>query len=96
MKQGYDLVLMAADDRATPQQIWLRLFRNGEVVDDSVVALGETFNMRDSSALIVTSTFDQIFHGTESLMVELTELSQYNRNTGMLILYQDRVMMELS
>lgn len=96
LKQGYDLVLMAADDRATPQQIWLKLSHNGEAVDDRVVALGESFNMYDGSALIVTSTFDQIFQGTESLMVELTELSQYNRNTGMLMLYQDRVMMELS
>ncbi len=96
LKQGYDLVLMAADEKATPQQIWLQLSHNGEAVDDLVVVLGETFNMYDGSALIVTSTFDQIFQGTESLMVELTALSQYNRNTGKLMLYQDRVMMELS
>ncbi len=96
LKQGYDLVLMAADDRAIPQQIWLQLSHNGEAVDDRVVILGETFNMYDGSALIVTSTFDQIFQGTQSLIVELTALSQYNWNTGKLMLYQDKVMMELS
>lgn len=74
---------------------WLQLSHNGEAVDDLVVPLGETFNMYDGSALIVTSTFDQIFQGKESLMIELTALSQYNRNTGKLMFYQDRVVMEL-
>lgn len=94
LKQGYDLVLMAADDKAIPQQIWLELSHNGETVDDLVVPLGETFNMYDGSALILTSTFDQIFQGSQSLIVELNALSQYNRNTGALMLYQDKVMME--
>jgi hypothetical protein len=95
LKQGYDLVLMAADDMSTPQQIWLQLSRNGNSTDDRVVALDESFSMYDGSALIVTSTFDPIFSGSESLMVRLTGLSQYNRNTGALMLYLDRVMMEL-
>lgn len=95
LKQGYDIVLMAADDKAIPQQIWLELSHNGEAVDDAVVPLGETFSMYDGSALILTSTFDQIFHGSQSMIVELNALSQYNRNTGALMLYQDRVMMEL-
>jgi hypothetical protein len=95
LKQGYDLVLRAADDTSTPQQIWLQLSRNGNSVDDRVVALGESFSMYDGSALIVTSTFDQIFSGSESLMVRLTGLSQYNRSTGALMLYLDRVMMVL-
>ena len=95
LKQGYDVVLMAADDKAIPQQIWLKLSHNGETVDDLVVPLGETFNMYDGDALILTSTFDQIFQGSQSLIIELNALSQYNRNTGKLMLYQDKVMMEL-
>ncbi len=94
LKQGYDLVLMAADEKAIPQQIWLKLSHNGETVDDVVVPLGETFNMYDGDALIFTSTFDQIFQGSQSMIVELNALSQYNRNTGALILYQDKVLME--
>ena len=95
LKQAYDLVLMAADDKAIPQQIWLELSHNGETVEDLVVPLGESFNMYDGSAFILTSTFDQIFQGSQSLIIELNALSQYNRNTGKLMLFQDKVMMEL-
>jgi len=95
MKQGYVLVLIAADDKAIPQQIWLELSHNGETVEDLVVPLGESFNMYDGDALILTSTFDQIFQGSQSLIIELNALSQYNRNTGKLMLFQDKVMMEV-
>ena len=95
LKQGYEITLMAADDRSDPKQIWLQLMRGNEIIDDSVVSLGDEFSFNDENALIVNARFDQIYDGAQGLMVQIRDLNQYNRATGETILYLDRVILEI-
>lgn len=96
LKQGYEITLMAADDRSDPKQIWLEFTRGSETIDDKIVSLGDYFSFNDGNALIVNARFGQIFQGAQgNLIVQIRDLNQYNRATGEPILYLDRVMLEI-
>lgn len=94
LKQGYEITLMAADDRSTPKQIWLEFTRGGETIDERIVSLGDYFSFYDGNALIANARFDQIFQGTQGLMVQIRDLNQYNKATGKPLIYLDRVILE--
>lgn len=95
LKQGYEITLMAADDRSDPKQIWLQFTRGGETIDERILSLGDSFSFFDGTALIANARFSQIFQGAQGLMVQIMDMNQYNKATGEPILYLDRVILEI-
>lgn len=93
LKQGYEITLMDVD-KAVPEKILLQFTRGGETIDERIVSLGDYFRFYDGNALIANARFDQIFQGTQGLMVQIRDLNQYNKATGKPLIYFDRVILE--
>lgn len=63
-------------------KILIQLLRNGNVVNEQVVAEGMGFNLNDEGKLIVRANFRTLFLGATGYMARIDDLVQYDKETG--------------
>lgn len=70
---GYTLIVQSIDARSTPKQVWLSLYKNGERIDDIILAEGETYNYQN----MFKTTVSKIYVGENTDRVILTNTMVY-------------------
>ena len=76
--ENYTVSFMDADNKIFPSQVWIRMKKNGEIVDDKVVAINQTYSYTNpSSRLIFNARIDTIFSGNLDFLM-ITKAYQYS------------------
>ena len=76
--ENYTLSFMDIDIKEGPNQIWLRMEKNGVPVDDNVVAQSEEYRYYNNSVLLFEGYVKSAFGGRYLDMLTLTNASQYS------------------
>ncbi len=59
MDRGYSLTIKSIDATAKPRQVWLILSRNGNMLDDKLLAEGETYNWNNIFRTLIAEIYTQ-------------------------------------
>ncbi len=77
--ENYTLSFMDIDIKEDPNQVWLRMKKNGVPVDDNVVAQGEDYKYyNNNSVLLFEGYIKSAFGGRYLDMLTLTNANQYS------------------
>ncbi|NMG82579.1 MAG: hypothetical protein GIS02_00005 [Methanosarcinales archaeon] len=80
--QGYTLSAIDIDSNLAPQAVWLRLTKNETVLDDQIVDEGGCYTYSSGCRTILTASVNTIFDGENTGRVNITNVYQYDENTG--------------
>ncbi|NOR46906.1 MAG: hypothetical protein GQ533_02500 [Methanosarcinaceae archaeon] len=76
--ENYTLSFMDIDIKEDPNQVWLRMKKNGVPVDDNVVAQSEEYRYYNNSVLLFEGYIKSAFGGRYLDMLTLTNANQYS------------------
>ncbi|MBC2706942.1 MAG: hypothetical protein HF977_04315 [ANME-2 cluster archaeon] len=76
--ENYTLSFMDIDIKEDPNQVWLRMKKNGVPVDDNVVAQSGEYRYYNNSVLLFEGYIKSAFGGRYLDMLTLTNASQYS------------------
>ena len=76
--ENYTLSFMDIDIKEYPNQVWLRMKKNGVPVDDNVVAQSEEYKYYNNNALLFEGYIMSAFRGRYLDMLKITNASQYS------------------
>ncbi len=95
LKENYSLILQSIDSKAFPRQAWLTLSKNGLILDNKVLTVGETYNyVNNSGALILSLKMDNIFAGTSSNYAKLINITQYSDRNLSIIIQNEKALLK--
>jgi len=76
--ENYTLGFMDIDNKKYPNQVWLRMKKNGMAINDNVVAQNEEYKYYNNSTLLFEGYIKSAFGGRYLYMLTLTNVSQYS------------------
>jgi parallel beta-helix repeat protein len=81
--ENYTLYFMGVDINIFPAQVWMQMKKNGEVVDDKLIAINQTYSYTNpSSRVIFNGKIDTIFSANLDFL-KIINANQYSEIDGM-------------
>ena len=93
LEQGYWLHLDNIDVWGSPRNATLQLTMHHDVSDEQILPSGTIFNLYDGAVLIAQGELRTVFSGKDYNIIDIRNLTQYDKVTGDEILYQEKIML---
>ena len=87
LKENYSLTLMDLDVNAI--NAWIILSKNGEVVNDIIISVGESYNYNS----LLSFKLDNVFVGTSSNYIEISNIYQYSEIDSTVIVQNESALL---
>ncbi len=85
LKEGYRLAVGGVDTKSAPRQAWIRLSKDGTVLEEKVLSEGETYSYYKNGYLILTSKVDSLFSSGNLWAAGFSQIYQYSESSHNLL-----------
>lgn len=71
---GWTLTINAIDPKTAPRQVWFTLYKDGSMVDNTIINMGETYSYNISNRYF-SAKVDSIFAGNKTDLVRFKDIT---------------------